>query len=257
MFSHRLQQGRRSTIDVAMRYMLRLFLCMCLLLSPFWAMAQEAVQQSLEIGPSGTAYLKSIRNRSIEADVAYYDPNGAVPRLETSQVPEQVAPKSDPNLDPGALTTDRVVILGLATAVLIGLAVLVLRGAGSFTLSLQGDAQNPGRAKTAGRSKASTRPYIAADLAAILATSDRRLAMVMLAQTALTKTVAANGVLLQPSWTMRDALHHIPKGQAQLDALRSLVMLGERVLFGNRDVTEAEFQTQVTTIRHLLGVPSA
>ena len=96
-----------------------------------------------------------------------------------------------------------------------------------------------------------------ADLTAILQTSDRQRALVMLAQTALVRTVAANGVLLQPSWTMRDALRHIPAEQTHLEALRSLVATGERVLFGNREVSEVEFQAHVAGIRPLMtGVPA-
>jgi Domain of unknown function (DUF4129) len=231
-------------------------LCLCLLLSPSGVTAQEAVEQSLEIGPSGAAYLKSIRYRNVEADVAYFDPTGGVPRLDASQVPAPQSPKSGPELDGEVFSTGRIVVLVLATAVLAGLALLVLRAAGGFTLSFQGDAQNHARARrTGGGARAIAGPYTPADLASILATSDRRRALVLLAQAALTRTVAANGVLLQPSWTMRDALRHIPKAQSRLDALRELVLLGERVLFGNRDVTEAEFQAQVAFIRPLLDRP--
>ncbi|MFM7336171.1 MAG: DUF4129 domain-containing protein, partial [Tabrizicola sp.] len=61
--------------------------------------------------------------------------------------------------------------------------------------------------------------------------------------------------LLQSSWTMRDTLRHIPKGQAHLDALRSLVMAAERVLFGNREVAEDEFQAHVAAVRPLISGP--
>ncbi|WP_438706318.1 DUF4129 domain-containing protein [Tabrizicola sp.] len=210
----------------------------------------------MEIGPSGEAYLESVRYSSNQTDVAYFDPRGPAPRLETGQDP---VPPPKPGADGQAeqLSTVQIVVIVVATAVLIGLAMLVRRFAGGFTLSLQGEAQNAARARRAGGGGAMAKAGPPADLQAILGTADRRRALVMLAQAALARTVTANGVLLQPSWTMRDTLRRIPKTQAHLDALRGLVMKGEQVLFGNRDVTEAEFQAQVATIRPLMAGASA
>jgi hypothetical protein len=250
VISHGLQHKGHSIIRHPMRDLWSTVLCLGL--SPCWVQAQDAAPQPLEIGPSGAAYLKSVGYRGIETDVVYYDPTGAVPPLETAQDPPP-PPKPNGTGVVEGLSNSRIFMLSLVTGILIGLAVLVWRGAGNFTLSLQGDAQNPARARrmaAAGRAASAGPP---ADLRAIMETADRRRALVLLAQTALARTVTANGVLLQPSWTMRDALRHIPKGQRHLDGLRNLVMAGERVLFGNRDVTEAEFQAHLTTIGPLLS----
>lgn len=230
-----------------------LYLCLCLLLSPSGGTAQEAVPQPLQVGPSGEAYLDAVRYRGVETDVGYFDPTGAVPRLETGQTP---APPKAPGADvgDGAYSTTRVLLIVLAIATLVGLGTLILRTSGNFALSLDGDAQNPGAARRragVARGRADSGPP--ADLRAILAVVDRRRALVMLAQAALARTVAANGVLLQSSWTMRDTLRHIPANQGHLDALRHLAMAAERVLFGNRDVTEDEFQAQVARIRPLMA----
>ena len=231
-----------------------LFLCLCLCLSPSGGTAQEAVPQPLEIGPSGRAYLEAIRYRGVETDVGYFDPTGAVPRLETGQNPAPPPKSSGDDQSEGDLTIWQLLILLLATAILAGLATLILRTSGSFALSLDGDAQNPGSARRrTGSARGRVDPGPPAELRAILAVADRRRALVMLAQAALARTVAANGVLLQSSWTMRDALRHIPGNQSHLDALRHLALAAERVLFGNRDVTEDEFQAQVAGVRPLMG----
>jgi hypothetical protein len=223
-----------------------------LLFVPSAVAAQEPVAQAIEIGPSGAAYLEAVQFRGVGTDVVYYDPSGAVPRLETGQEPPPPVEPGADALAPG-YTTSRILGIVLATALLIGVALLVLRGAGPFTLSLQGAAANPGRGRQAGGAAGMASAGTPADLRAILAMTDRRRAVVMLAQAALARTVAANGLLFQPSWTMRDALRRIPRAQAHLEALRGLVLAGEGVLFGNRDVTEAEFQAQVAAVRPLMG----
>jgi hypothetical protein len=210
--------------------------------------------QPLVIQPSGEAYLKSLGYRGIETDVGYFDPTGAVPALDTQQEPAKPPKPAEAETD--IAPTARIVTMTLAAAVLIGVLLLFLKFGAGLTLSLEGDVQNPARSRRLRGQQSLADIGPPADLQAILRTSDRRLALVMLVQAALARTVAANGVLLQPSWTMRDTLRHIPKGQAHLDALRSLVMAGERVLFGNRDVTEDEFQAHVAMVRPLMTGPS-
>ena len=243
-----------------MRAFLVTSLCLGVVLSSFGASAQEAAKQPLQIGPSGQAYLASLGYRSVQTDVGYYDPTQGLPRLETEQEP---APKPAAGGDPGldidapALSTMRIVAMLVAAGVLIALAMLILRNVGGFTLSLREDTQNPTRLRRS--SGPAIRPAgPPADLAAILAQRDRRRALDLLAQAALARATAAQGVLLQPSWTMRDTLRHLPKGQPQTEPLRALVLFGERVLFGNRDVSEAEFQAHVAAMRPLLtsGTPA-
>lgn len=218
-------------------------------LSPSLGAAQDSTPLAPTIGPSGEAYQNSLGYRGIDAEVRYFDPAGKLPALDTAQ---EVAPVPEPRDQsstdiPAAI---RIVLILLAAGLLIGLALLVVQG--NFALSMGEDAQNPARGRRPQRGQANAVMANPADLQAILATSDRRLALVMLVQAALARTVAMNGVLLQPSWTLRDALGHIPRGQAHLDALRALVMAGERVLFGNRDVTEADFQAHVDRVRPLM-----
>ncbi|OYW51216.1 MAG: hypothetical protein B7Z31_14055 [Rhodobacterales bacterium 12-65-15] len=194
----------------------------------------------------------AIRYRGIETDVGYYDPTAAAPKLETNQSPPPPPPKPGEGVTLESLSTGRIVVIVVAGVLLIGLLILIYRVSGSFTVSLRGDAQNPARARKAAAAGAFGAAATPADLAAILATPDRRRALVLLAQAALARTVTANGVLLQPSWTLRDALRHIPPTQAHLAALRGLVMTGEGVLFGNRDVTEAEFQARLAAVSPLM-----
>lgn len=235
-----------------MRHSMTVLFCVCLSLAPLGVPAQVAGPQALTIGPSGAAYLDAVRYRGVDADVGYYDPVGAMPQLEARLAPP---PQEDPAGKDGAadaFSTGRILVILLALAILTGLAALVLRNAGNFSLSLQSEAQNPERRRKPGLAVCKGLDGPPADLQAILATTDRRHALVMLARAALARTVAANGVLLQPSWTMRDTLSHIPKAQSHLDALRNLVIAGEKVLFGNRDVSEVDFQAQVAAIRPIL-----
>lgn len=236
-----------------MRSLVLACLCSSLFLLPVALAAQEATPQSFEIGPSGQAYLDALGYRGIETDVVYYDPAAALPALDTRAQPE--APPT-PGTAPAALEPSlRLLMIIVAAALLIAVLALVLRFGGNLTLSLKEDAQNPARARRAPGLPGLAGAGPPAELQAILATSDRRRALVMLVQAALSRTVAANGVLLQSSWTLRDALGHIPRGQAHLEALRQLVLAGERVIFGNRDVTEAEFQAHVAGVRPLMTGP--
>jgi hypothetical protein len=238
--------------------MQRLFpacLCLGILFFPPALAAQEAASQPFQIGPSGEAYLTSLGYRRIETEVAYYDPAAALPALQTGQKPPA---EPEPTSTPGAMAEGaRYGAILISVLLLIGVAVLVLQVGGGFTLSLQRDAQNPVRARRDRGPLTLAEAGPPADLHAILTTSDRRRALVLLVQAALARTVAANGVLLQPSWTLRDALRHIPRSQAHLEGLRKLVMAGEGVLFGNRDVSEEEFQAHVAAIRPLMAGPAA
>ena len=226
-------------------------LVLCFSLSAPRAKAQEVASQPLEIQASGEAYLDSLGYRGIETDVGYFDPAGALPALDTQQEPTEPVKSAEIEADISPIA--RLVTVALSAAVLIGVLVLFLKFGSGLTLSLEGDVQNPARARRPrGQGSLLAESGPPADLQAILRTHDRKRALVMLVQAALARTVMANGVLLQSSWTMRDTLRHIPKGQPHLDALRALVAAGERVLFGDRDVTEDEFQAYVETVRPLM-----
>jgi hypothetical protein len=225
-----------------------------LALFPLAAKAQEVSAQPLEIEPSGEAYLKSLGYRGIDTDVGYFDPTAALPALDTKEEPAKAPPNDGEGAD--LPLPARATMMILAAAILIGVLLVFFKFGAGLTLSLESDVQNPGRSRRMRGRQEMAEAGPPADLQAILLTHDRRRALVMLVQAALARTVAANGVLLQSSWTMRDTLRHIPKGQAHLDALRGLVMAAERVLFGNRDVAEEEFQAHVAAVRPLMAGPS-
>ena len=121
---------------------MRRFLIVCFLLilsgTLLPSYAQEAVQEPLEIGDSGTEYLRAIRLRGIDTDVAYFDPSAPPPKLDTTQEPPKpAADQADPTIDnrwiPG-------LIVG---GILIAVAYFFLRFGGRFTVSLGREAGNP------------------------------------------------------------------------------------------------------------------
>lgn len=209
--------------------------------------AQEQVQQGEAVTASGEAYLKALRFRGVDTDVIYYDPSQPAPEFDTRETPDPAREPVDVDLD-----RDQASFLAnaLAVAVLLGVAFLFLRFGGRFSVSLRGedDASRSVGAGAPGPAEMLAKPV---DLDAIDRIEDRRLALVTLAQSALLNAITQNGLFLQKSWTARDALRRLPKDMRHHDALRDLVVAGERVLFGGRDVPEADFQDHVARIRPL------
>ena len=219
------------------------------LLPPVSATAQNST--AIELEPSGEAYLRAIRFRRINSGVRYFDPTGPAPPIETSEQPLPLTDEDDRTADgrsPQSLPT-----MLIAGAILLGIMFLFYRFGGSITLSTRSDAENAARIKSGGRAtdfeELDGEPR---SLETILNIKDRSEALVLLANRALASAVSANGVLLQRSWTARDALRRVPSAQAHLDALKALVMDSERAQFGGRDVSEAQFQDHVDRIRPLL-----
>ncbi|PVB61234.1 DUF4129 domain-containing protein [Labrenzia sp. 011] len=209
--------------------------------------------EPVEIGESGQDYLGAIRLRGIDTDVTYFDPSAPPPELDTSLQPER--PQA-PDADRTSGETDWPVLI-VSGVILAAILYLFLRFGGRMTVSLKRDAGNPGRTRRQVRTEPPAWAQKPGTLDEILRIEDRRQALVLLAQKVLAATVAANGVLMQRSWTARDALRHIPDGQAQRDALRALVMASERVQFGARDVSEDEFRRHLAGCRQLLGPGAA
>ena len=211
------------------------------------ALAQEAEEQSVTINASGEAYLRAIRVRGVDADVVYFDPTAPAPALETDQEPEP---------DPGDLTTSvdfgssRTLVGILAAAVLATALFVAIRFGSGFTVSMGRDPGNLSRRGKPARGFA-VADDVPSDLATILKMTDRREALVALAQSALARAVTAHGILLQKSWTARDALRRLPRDQTHREALAALVAAGERVSFGGRDVTDEVFNEHVAKIRPL------
>ncbi len=213
--------------------------------------AQKTVTVPYEIGQSGKDYLRSIRLRGVDPDVTYYDPAAPAPDLDTKEQPKRPQEEAEKDGKPGPVGQWSV---GLVTgAILLAIAVVFLRFGGGLTVALGRDAQNPGRD---GSKRQTVMPAWAEKTGTfdeILRTRDRREALVLLMRKALSATATANGILMQRSWTARDALRHIPESQHHRDLLRSLVLAGELVQFGGRDVTEDEFHAHVGSCRLLLG----
>ncbi len=215
--------------------------------------AQEAVKEQLNIGNSGSSYLRAIRLRRIDSDVVYFDPTAPAPRFATSQELE------NPPDDRQRLAENwqipyagiRPLTIAITVGILVVTAYLIIRFGGNISVVMRAEAQNPSHGRSDQKSKEATKDVNPGSLDAILRTGDRRRALILLAQKALTTTVASNGLLLLRSWTARDALRHIPKDQLHLDALRNLVMASEHVQFGARDVTEEEFREHFSKIKPL------
>ncbi|MHA7775946.1 DUF4129 domain-containing protein [Roseibium sp. M-1] len=213
--------------------------------------AQEAVRTQLEIGESGEAYLNALRLRGIETDVAYFDPSAPPPKLDTKQEPPKPQAPTKSADDP--VTTGTWIARLVVLAVLAAIAYLVLRYGGRMAVSLRREGENVDSARA---QRSGTPPAWAEKLSSleeILRMQDRRRALVLLTQKVLATTVAAHGILMQRSWTARDALSHIPDMPGQRDVLRRLVTTCELVQFGGRDVSEEEFRNHVDGCRSLLG----
>lgn len=221
--------------------------------------AQEAVRTPLEIGPSGEEYLKSLRFRRIGTDVGYFDPTAPAPELKTDQQPDKQSGETGEASDRenqswnGDASSARWTI-GLIMALVLGaIFYLFLRFGGNISVSLKRESGNISRNRPKGQPDAPDWATRTGSLEDILRTSDRRLALIQLMRKALSTTVSANGILMQRSWTARDALRHLPSTQSHLDRLRELVLASERVQFGGRDVSEEEFRSHVDGCRPLLG----
>lgn len=212
------------------------------------ATAQEAVQAPAEIGEAGQEYLRSIRLRGIDPQVAYFDPSAPPPNLDTRQEPERPTAQESS----GRSSQEQWIVALIAGGILAAVAYLFLRFGGGLAVSLKDDAVNPGSKRLKGQPNAPAWAEKLGTFEEILRMKDRRRALVLMTQKVLTTIVAAHGILMQRSWTARDTLRHIPGKQEQLDRLRTLVMASERVQFGGRDVTEEEFQTHVASVRQLM-----
>ena len=226
-----------------------------LMASVFQASAQEPVQEPLEIGESGTEYLRTIRLRGIDPDVAYFDPTAPPPKLDTQQQPSERSQESENRTTSG--TGARWITGIIAGLVLAGILFLFLRFGGNIAVSLNREADNPESRRTGGAQNAPVWAEKLGSFNDILRIEDRRRALVLLTQKVLATLATTNGVLMQRSWTARDTLGHIPLAQPQQSVLRNLVLNSERVQFGGREVSEDDFREHVSSCRQLLGAGAA
>lgn len=203
--------------------------------------AQSSDPETLEIGPSGEAYLATLA-RGIDTNVAYFDPTRAAPELSTDVQPQREArePFRVADFDIARWQVNLVVAL-----ILIALIVFVAKNAGSISILSRrvGDADSASAANAPARPHG--RPELPKSLSTILANTNRREAIVQLARAVLARVANANGLLLQRSWTARDTLRRIPNEQSHLAAIRDLVLTSERVQFGGYPISEDEFKAHV------------
>ncbi|MEM6589076.1 MAG: DUF4129 domain-containing protein [Pseudomonadota bacterium] len=215
------------------------------LVLPMPADAQQRVEEGLEVTTSGEAYLKALRLRGVDTDVAYYDPTRPPPTFETNATPDRERDPVNIGERPVSFTANVIAI-----AVLLAVIFAFMRYGGQFSVSFRGD-EDATREAGAAPGRGSEMAALPSDLDAIARISDRRLALVTLAQSALMRAVTQQGLFLQKSWTARDALRRLPREMDHRDTLSDLVAAGERVLFGGRDVPEDDFQTFLSRIRPL------
>ena len=215
--------------------------------------AKEAAEEPLEIGASGEAYMSAIWGRGVDTMVRYFDPTRPAPSLDTREQPEP--PKETDDAVEGENTARNLTTL-VSVVVLGGIVLLVARNAGGISLAF-GSNENATRNGGSRSGKPGAHdPRDPADLASIIAISDRRRAIIALAQSALAKAATAQGMLLQRSWTGRDVLHRVRSGTQHFSALRAVVLASERVHFGRRDISDDEFVGHVDGLRPLFAEPA-
>jgi len=234
--------------------------------------AQSVLEDQPYLSGSGSDYKRAVRFRGIDTDVTYYDPLEPLPPLTTDARPDHPVPRETPDNPPPQGAPDRAVpdsgggdwssipavVIAVAAAVLLGLAYLVYRHGGGLGVSLKREVANP-RRQHGGMQAEDELPEeaVPGSLDEVLRIGDRQRALILLARSALARVLDAHGVLLQRSWTARDALRHIPAGQDHMAALRMLILASERVHFGGRTVSEGEFDEIVAQVRPLFGASGA
>ncbi|MEM6275838.1 MAG: DUF4129 domain-containing protein [Pseudomonadota bacterium] len=212
--------------------------------------AQEAPLDGVEIRPSGQAYADAIRFRGINTDVGYFDPTRPAPELETTENPREARDLEGGSVfqvGEGARTTT----ILISAIIILGIAYLVVVYGGRLPVSFSRTPEEGSAQSRSGGSVADDRDAAPMGLTAIMRMPDKREALVALCKSLLARSVAAQGVLFQRSWTDREALRRVPTDFEHRDALRALVLASERVQFGGRDVTEAEFEAHVASVRPL------
>ncbi|MEM9044589.1 MAG: DUF4129 domain-containing protein [Pseudomonadota bacterium] len=217
-----------------------------------WAgssLALEPVEETLRLGPSGQEYLEAAERR-VSAGVAYFDPSRVAPNLETDATPQDTA-KDQAFSEVSSSQLE--FIFTVACLIVLGLiGFFFWRNGSAISVSFGRDIKNPGRQRISSDQENSLDPASLQDFQTILAEPDRQLALIQLARRALALAVASNDMLLQASWTARDAFNRIPPSQNHREALKELVFAAEGAQFGDHPVDEAEFTAHLDRIRPLL-----
>ncbi|MEL6688849.1 MAG: DUF4129 domain-containing protein [Pseudomonadota bacterium] len=224
--------------------------CLLWVLVATGSAAQEAPLDGIEIRESGEAYAASIRFRGINTSVGYFDPTRPAPPLETNETPRQ-QPDIDGDRVFEAAGNVRITFIIVCAAILLFLTYIIVSYGGRFGVSFARDPEDGSQEGVAVRKGSMRQNAEPVGLEAILRMPDKKEALVALCKSLLARSVAAQGVLFQRSWTDRDALRRVPADLPHRDALHALVLASERVQFGGRDVTEGEFREYLESVRPL------
>lgn len=212
------------------------------------SLAQEAVEEPLQLGPAGQGYLDAA-GRRVSTDAAYFDPTRTAPSLETDVTPQDARANDEGATSSGGAGS---VFITFCAALLGVITFLFWQNGSGLSVSLRRDLSNPRRRRPDEPRRGEAHLQESEDLRTILSIKDRQAALILLARRALAATVAANDLLLQSSWTARDAFNRVPKSQPHREALRDLVFAAEGAQFGDRPVDEPQFQAHLERIRPLL-----
>lgn len=221
--------------------------------------AQDARAEPTQITESGTKYLRAIRMRGIDTEVAYFDPSRPSPSLETRHKIPPVADETDQTnqTDNKASQNEKMVIYAICGVILAFGLYFVVKFGGATALTFRSQAANPTRKDAAHSDLLGEMAQSEPDLRSIIAQPDRRIALVQLMLLTLRRAATDTDLRIQQSWTVRDALRHLPKTWPYLDVLQQISKAAELARFGGRDVTEAEFKAHLQNVRPVFSSGAA
>lgn len=212
------------------------------------AQAAEAVREPMELSESGRAYLEAISGRGIVSDVRYYDPFAPAPELKIN-----AGPTEEPKAERGGGVSINPVIILIFAALLAGVVYAGTQFGGARIVSFARAPTSGRRRRAPSDSETAGWPDTAGhlDVGEIGKISDRRTALMLLAQQALSKAAEANGLRIARSWTVRDVLRRLPADWPHLAALHRIASANEITHFGGRAVSEEAFQSLLGLARSI------
>jgi len=214
------------------------------------AQAAEAVREPMELSESGRAYLEAISGRGIVSDVAYYDPFAPAPELKIS-----AAPTEKPKVERGSGFSIQLVMVLIFAALLAGVVYAATQFGGARIVSFARAPASGRRRRAPSDTETAGWPDTAdnLDVGEIGKISDRRAALMLLAQCALSTAAKANGLRIARSWTVRDTLRRLPADWPHLAALHRIASAHEITHYGGRAVSEEAFQSLLGLARSIFA----
>ena len=215
--------------------------------------AAEAVREPMELSESGRAYLEAISGRGIVSDVRYYDPFAPAPELKISD-----GPTEKPKAEQDSGFSFQLVVVLIFAALLAGVVYAATKFGGARIVSFARAPASGRRRRAPGDGETAGWPDTAdnLDVGEIGKISDRRAALMLLAQRALGKAAEANGLRIARSWTVRDVLRHLPTDWPHLAAMHRIASAYEITHFGGRAVSEEAFQSLLGLARSIFAEKS-